>query len=188
SSPAIGSDGTIYIGSWDNNLYAVNPEDGTEKWNLSTGFCVESSPAIGSDGTIYIGSYDNNLYAIGNDTTPPMADAGDDKTVEVGEEFTLDASGSSDNVGIASYEWDLDNGDAETGEQITYTYDEAGTYTVELTVTDEAGNSDTDTVETTVKESDGGDEDEGTPGFTSLLLLTATIIAVAIYLKKSKKR
>jgi outer membrane protein assembly factor BamB len=28
SSPAIGSDGTIYIGSWDEKLHAINP-DGT---------------------------------------------------------------------------------------------------------------------------------------------------------------
>ena len=31
SSPAIGTDGTIYVGSWDNYLYALDP-DGTEKW------------------------------------------------------------------------------------------------------------------------------------------------------------
>ncbi|MBU0698856.1 MAG: PQQ-binding-like beta-propeller repeat protein, partial [Proteobacteria bacterium] len=30
SSPAIGSDGTVYVGSWDNSLYALNP-DGTLK-------------------------------------------------------------------------------------------------------------------------------------------------------------
>jgi outer membrane protein assembly factor BamB len=53
SSPAIGSDGTIYIGSFDGNLYAVNP-DGTEKWAFPTGGSVASSPAIGSDGTIYV--------------------------------------------------------------------------------------------------------------------------------------
>jgi len=31
SSPAIASDGTIYIGSWDKNLYAITPE-GQIKW------------------------------------------------------------------------------------------------------------------------------------------------------------
>ncbi len=62
SSPAIGSDGTIYVGSWDDNLYAINP-DGTLKWNYTTGTYVYSSPAIGSDGTIYIG--DAKLYAFG---------------------------------------------------------------------------------------------------------------------------
>ncbi|MGB3478299.1 MAG: Ig-like domain-containing protein, partial [bacterium] len=57
SSPAIGTDGTIYIGSDDNALYAINP-DGTTKWRYSTGNYVFSSPAIGADGTIYVGSYD----------------------------------------------------------------------------------------------------------------------------------
>ncbi|MDI6810261.1 MAG: PQQ-binding-like beta-propeller repeat protein [archaeon] len=70
SSPAIGSDGTIYVGSEDGNLYAINP-DGTLKWSYATGDDVDSSPAIGSDGTIYIGSYvsgeDCNLYAINPD-------------------------------------------------------------------------------------------------------------------------
>ena len=63
SCPAIGSDSTIYIGSSDNNLYAINPE-GSKKWAFNTGGDVSSSPVIGSDGTIYVGSNDNNLYAV----------------------------------------------------------------------------------------------------------------------------
>ena len=63
SSPAIGNDGIIYIGSQDNYLYAINP-DGTVKWTFATGDDVDSSPAIGVDGTIYVGSYDGYLYAI----------------------------------------------------------------------------------------------------------------------------
>ena len=63
SSPAIGTDGTIYVGSYGGNLYAINP-DGTFKWEYNTGGWIHSSPAIGADGTIYVGSYDNHLYAI----------------------------------------------------------------------------------------------------------------------------
>jgi outer membrane protein assembly factor BamB len=63
SPPTIGSDGTIYVGSYDNKLYAINP-DGTEKWSFITGDGIGSSPTIGADGTIYIGSYDDTLYAI----------------------------------------------------------------------------------------------------------------------------
>jgi outer membrane protein assembly factor BamB len=61
---AVGADGTIYMGSFDNNLYAINP-DGTERWVVETGGTVTSAPAIGADGTVYFGSADNNLYAIG---------------------------------------------------------------------------------------------------------------------------
>ena len=68
SSPAIGDDGTIYIGSGDYYVYAINP-DGTKKWSFRTSGSVSSSPAIGSDGTIYVGSSDNNLYAINPDGT-----------------------------------------------------------------------------------------------------------------------
>ena len=63
SSPTIGSDGTIYVGSGDNSLYAINP-NGSKKWSFKTGNLIISSPAIGSDGTIYVGSYDHYLYAI----------------------------------------------------------------------------------------------------------------------------
>jgi len=72
SSPAIGSDGIIYVGSWDNKLYAINP-DGTQKWVFSTEGSAESSPAIGADGTIYVGSDDNKLYAINPDGTQKWA-------------------------------------------------------------------------------------------------------------------
>ena len=72
SSPAIGPDGTIYIGSEDNKLYAINP-DGTEKWAFNTGGNVNSSPAIGPDGTIYVGSDDDKLYAINPDGTEKWA-------------------------------------------------------------------------------------------------------------------
>ncbi len=68
SSPAIAPDGTIYVGSNDGNLYAVNP-DGTKKWQFSTTNWVESSPTIGPDGTIYFGSMDGHLYAVNPDGT-----------------------------------------------------------------------------------------------------------------------
>ena len=61
SSPAIGADGTVYVGSCDKKLYAIKA-DGTKKWEFATD---AGSPAIGADGTIYVGSFDNKLYAIG---------------------------------------------------------------------------------------------------------------------------
>ena len=65
SSPAIGPDGTVYVGSFYNNkLYALSGKSGVKLWEFEMGGSVESSPAIGSDGTVYVGSDDNKLYAI----------------------------------------------------------------------------------------------------------------------------
>jgi len=66
SSPAISSDGTIYVGSEDWYLYATD-QNGKLKWKYQTSGVIYSSPAISSDGTIYIGSNDHYLYAINPD-------------------------------------------------------------------------------------------------------------------------
>jgi len=56
-------DGTVYVGSNDNSVYALSAEDGTELWYFKTGAQVSSSPAV-VDGTVYVGSFDNNVYAL----------------------------------------------------------------------------------------------------------------------------
>lgn len=65
SSPAIDSNGVIYIGSGSGVFYAINP-NGAKKWEFTTGWSpyIGSSPAIASDGTIYFGAQDKNLYAL----------------------------------------------------------------------------------------------------------------------------
>ena len=68
SSPAIGPDGAVYVGSGDKKLYAINGKTGVKLWEFETGGQVSSSPAIGSDGTVYVGSDDNKLYAINGKT------------------------------------------------------------------------------------------------------------------------
>ncbi len=90
------------------------------------------------------------------DNSPPTATGGEDKSISVGETVSFDGSGSSDNVGIESYEWDVDgDGDYEkSGQSITHTYQATGTQTVTLRVSDATGNTDTDTVEVTVESPD----------------------------------
>jgi PKD repeat protein len=94
------------------------------------------------------------------DETPPIADAGTDIETVVGAMIVLDASGSSDNIGITEYLWDLGDGDEATGVTIEHFYTAVGEYAVVLTVEDEAGNSDTDTLIITVEEA----ADETPPG------------------------
>jgi len=62
SSPAV-ADNTIYIGSSDHNLYALDADSGTLKWRFATKGRVTSSPAIAS-GLVYFGSFDGTFYAV----------------------------------------------------------------------------------------------------------------------------
>ncbi len=69
SSPALGSDGTIYIGSFDSKLYALDASTGLPKWTFGTNDHIYSSPALahdanGSTSEIYIASTDGSVYAL----------------------------------------------------------------------------------------------------------------------------
>ncbi|MGM0510358.1 MAG: PQQ-binding-like beta-propeller repeat protein [Thermoplasmatota archaeon] len=64
SSAAISEEGTLYIGSTDGNLYAINSTDGNLIWSFETGDDIVSSPAIDEQGNIYVGSQDNHLYSL----------------------------------------------------------------------------------------------------------------------------
>jgi outer membrane protein assembly factor BamB len=80
SSPVI-ANGTVYFGSGDNHVYALDAATGALKWKFKTGDVVHASPAV-SKGVVFIGSWDRNMYALdaasgrelwryttGNDTT-----------------------------------------------------------------------------------------------------------------------
>ncbi|QIK84194.1 PKD domain-containing protein [Sanguibacter sp. HDW7] len=68
----------------------------------------------------------------------------------------LDASGSFDTDGtIASYAWDLGDGQSATGKTPSHTYAAAGTYTVKLTVTDDDGATGVTQKDVTVAEPTG---------------------------------
>ena len=66
SSAAIGTDGSIYFGSEDYFLYALD-SSGSQRWRHRTGDHIKSSPAVATDGTIYFGSEDHYLYALNPD-------------------------------------------------------------------------------------------------------------------------
>lgn len=64
-SPAIGSNGTIYIGTSDGRLTALTP-GGAVQWqrNFSPSTLAAVTPAIAADGTIYTHLNDGYLYAL----------------------------------------------------------------------------------------------------------------------------
>ena len=84
---------------------------------------------------------------------PPEAEAGEDKEVLVGEEVEFDASESFDpDNDELSFTWDFGDDEMGAGKITTHTYQEAGEFTITLTVYD-GEESDTDTLKATVNES-----------------------------------
>jgi len=63
SSPAIGTNGSIYFGNFDGQLWAVGT-NGLREWSVATSMEIWSSPAVAADGTIYFGCRDRHLYAV----------------------------------------------------------------------------------------------------------------------------
>ncbi|WP_455219768.1 PKD domain-containing protein [Kaarinaea lacus] len=80
----------------------------------------------------------------------PIADAGGPYSGTVNVAVQFDGSGSTDPDGnIVSYEWDFGDGNTGTGVSPSHTYTAAGTYDVQLTVTDDSG--DTNSNQTTAE-------------------------------------
>lgn len=87
------------------------------------------------------------------------AEAGGPYSGAVGESIALSGSASS-GTSPYTYDWDLDSDgqyDDATGENPSYSWDTAGTYTIGLQVTDDASATATDTATVTVTEADAID-------------------------------
>lgn len=72
TSPAIDSDGTLYLGATERPLrtpkvFAVDGNGGGLKWAVPTGGFVLSSPVLGPDGTLFVGT-ESSLLAIDRTT------------------------------------------------------------------------------------------------------------------------
>ena len=61
----------MYVGSDDNNVYALNASTGALLWKYTTGAAVYSSPAV-ANGVVYVGSEDANIYALNAATGAEM--------------------------------------------------------------------------------------------------------------------
>ena len=133
----------------------------------ASGFWTGEMLRIESDNpiTVIAGDYDVHHFGAfipfvtfgtgeeGESTLPPVADAGSGQSVETGETVNFDGSASFDQDTVAgsqpiTYEWDFDISDGiqvdDTGATPSHVYTTAGSFIVQLTFTDDDGESDTD--------------------------------------------
>jgi outer membrane protein assembly factor BamB len=80
SSPALGSDRTIYVGSEKTEVgrfHALDMATGVRKWSVVISADITwSSPALVEGGLIYVGSMDGSVYAIRSDAAGLLPNAG----------------------------------------------------------------------------------------------------------------
>lgn len=82
---------------------------------------------------------------------PPTADPGGAYSGTQGVALAFDGSGSTDTDGsIVDYAWDFGDGSTGSGATPSHTYQNTGTFDVTLTVTDDAGDSDSATTTATI--------------------------------------
>ncbi|MFD1686728.1 PKD domain-containing protein [Halobellus litoreus] len=94
---------------------------------------------------------------------PPSADFTVSPTEpEVGQTVTFDASASTDDGSITSYNWDFADGETASGESVTHTYDDADAYPVTLTVVDDDGAMDMNVQTVSVSEPTEPEPDQST--------------------------
>ena len=62
SSPVV-ANGTVYFGSGDGNVYALDSATGDLRWKFKTGDVVHASPAL-AGGVLFFGSWDSYFYAV----------------------------------------------------------------------------------------------------------------------------
>ena len=143
------------------------------QWNFgdgSTGTGVNPDHTYTTDGSFTVTlMVTDNAGATDTDTTtatigvgnlPPAADANGPYSGTVNMAVMFDGSGSSDpENGPLTYAWDFGDGSSGTGTNPTHSYSEAGTYNVTLTVSDNAGATDSDMTTVNITRSPGDDDD-----------------------------
>ncbi|WP_256403131.1 CARDB domain-containing protein [Halorubrum salinum] len=177
------------IGAEPSELTAVRLNEG--EWEtLDTTVAAETADGV----TLEAETPGFSVFAVNAVSEPEAAAAVDPGTVSAGDEVTLDGSGSTDEYGeIVAYDWSV-AGESLSGETATATIDETGEYAVELTVTNDAGETDTATADLVVGSgtdagdgatggdgTDGGDPTDEPAGLgtTAIALLVALALLAA---------
>ncbi len=153
STPAHSLEDTIYFGTSNGWLYAVNA-NGTLKWRdkIANEF-IDSAPAISKDGYIYVGSASKeeiggsiynvgylHAFGVGN----LKADANGPYYGLINESVQFEGY-SKGGFSPHSYLWDFGDNNTSDEKDPTHIYMESGNYTVVFTVIDNNSNISIDT-------------------------------------------
>jgi PGF-pre-PGF domain-containing protein len=135
--------------TWEIDGETVQTENRTLTWTFDQYGAFDATVSVEAAGE----TDTDTLTVTVEDRVDPSAQFTASETVTPGEDLAFDATVSSDNVAIDSYEWEFGDGTTASGDRLTtptHSYDEPGVYEVSLTVTDTSGNAKTNTQTVTV--------------------------------------
>ncbi len=160
--------------------------------DLSIGYHIIALQVLDNDG-VWSSSVSQELWIY----VSPVAIAGQDSTGTPGVPLQFSGAATDEDGTVILYEWDFDGdgifewSSTENGRELNI-YNNEGTYTATLRVTDNDGFTDTDTVEITISEkkvqiddegnvtvTDAGEDEEGIPS-VSLISSIAAIGIIAL--------
>jgi PKD repeat protein len=157
SVTAVGADTTLvgvasFAGGWSTSQWSWDLGDGSEiagpnvhhAWSEPGSYTVTATVTDGGRNACWTVTVRHSVVV----NQAPTAVAGDDLRIAIHEAVELDGSASKDDDGaIVSYRWDFGDGASSEGRTVRHRYVEAGVYTVSLSVTDDAGTSNSTAVD-----------------------------------------
>jgi outer membrane protein assembly factor BamB len=124
SSPAI-SEGRVFVGSSDKNVYALDLQTGNKLWSYTTDDSVEAAPCV-LNGRVFVGSGDNWLYALDAGTGELKWKYETDGQILGAANWTRSPDGQGTWILVGSYDNKLHCVDASSG-KLVWAY-ETGNY------------------------------------------------------------
>jgi len=135
-----------YIAAPDFSLERIDPS--VQDYTSANWIEHPDSNTAGAENYWHVGS---GHEPPSEDTEPPVVMFSiSSSSAPIGTEIIFDASASTDDSGIATFDWDFGDDTSATGESTSHEYSTEGTYTVLLTITDTVGNTGSSTADITI--------------------------------------
>ena len=139
--------------TWSSNVRVTTDSTGTFVFNPSAGLDAAGDIVVVWTELKTVSVFtEQRILASVLDVVAPSAVSGASASADQGASVSFDGSGSTDNLGIASSEWNFGDGSKATGLSASHVYPNAGLYTATLTVWDYSGNMATATRAITVRD------------------------------------
>jgi chitodextrinase len=127
--------------TWSSNVRVTTDSTGTFVFNPSAGLDAAGDIVVAWTELKTVSVFtEQRILASVLDVVAPSAVSGASASADQGASVSFDGGGSTDNLGIASSEWNFGDGSKATSLSASHAYPNAGIYTATLTVWDYSGN------------------------------------------------